>query len=73
MGRQTDWGLSETGAAGPTGNRYGDAAGHTCVGISGAVSATRTLETADNDREANMFAFAIEALSFLNESLDASP
>ena len=23
-----DWGLSETGATGPTGNRYGDAAGH---------------------------------------------
>src|SRR4029079_1144677 len=26
-----DWGLSETGAAGPTGNRYGDAAGHSCM------------------------------------------
>ena len=26
----TDWGLSETGAAGPTGNRYGDAAGYSC-------------------------------------------
>src|SRR5512144_2864206 len=24
----TNWGLSETGATGPTGNRYGDAAGH---------------------------------------------
>ena len=68
---QTDWGLSETGAAGPTGNRYGDAAGHTCVGISGAVSTTRTLETASGDREANMFAFGIEALSLLNEALDA--
>ena len=68
---QTDWGLSETGAAGPTGNRYGDAAGHTCVGISGAISTTRTLETASGDREANMFAFGIEALSLLNEALDA--
>ncbi len=67
---QTDWGLSETGAAGPTGNRYGDAAGHTCVGISGAISTTRTLETASGDREANMFAFGIEALSLLNEALD---
>src|SRR3954451_24781077 len=27
----TDWGLSETGATGPTGNRYGDAAGHSCM------------------------------------------
>src|SRR5262245_33150039 len=26
----TTWGLSETGATGPTGNRYGDAAGHSC-------------------------------------------
>lgn len=69
---QTDWGLSETGAAGPTGNRYGDAAGHTCIGISGAVSLTRTLETASGDREANMFAFGIEALSLLNEALDAT-
>ncbi len=28
------WGIGETGAAGPTGNRYGDAAGHCCLGIS---------------------------------------
>lgn len=27
----TVWGLAETGAAGPDGNRYGDAAGHTCI------------------------------------------
>src|ERR1700750_244413 len=31
----TTWGLSETGATGPTGNRYGDAAGHTCIGLEG--------------------------------------
>lgn len=67
---QTDWGLAETGAAGPTGNRYGDAAGHTCVAVSGALSAARTLETASDDREANMFAFAIEAMTLLNEALD---
>ena len=29
------WGLAETGATGPTGNRYGDAAGHSCLAISG--------------------------------------
>src|SRR6187399_2107502 len=33
----TTWGLSETGAAGPTGNRYGDAAGHSCLAIAGPV------------------------------------
>ena len=30
------WGLSETGASGPTGNRYGDAAGHACFAIAGS-------------------------------------
>src|ERR1700675_406863 len=30
-----DWGLSETGATGPTGNRYGDAAGHSCMAVAG--------------------------------------
>src|SRR3984885_3387674 len=29
------WGLSETGAAGPAANPYGDAVGHTCVAVSG--------------------------------------
>ena len=29
------WGLGETGAAGPTGNRYGDPAGHAWIAISG--------------------------------------
>ena len=40
-----DWGLSETGAAGPTGNPYGDAAGHTCLAVSGPVEMAITLET----------------------------
>src|ERR1700716_929514 len=31
-----DWGLSETGATGPTGNRYGDAAGHSRMALAGA-------------------------------------
>ena len=56
------WGLCETGAAGPTGNPYGDAAGHTCVGIVGPVEASFTLETGDSDRVANMLAFARFAL-----------
>jgi len=29
------WGLAETGATGPTGNRYGDPAGHACIAVSG--------------------------------------
>src|ERR1700716_3173497 len=31
----TTWGLAETGATGPTGNRYGDAAGHACLAVVG--------------------------------------
>jgi nicotinamide-nucleotide amidase len=56
------WGLCETGAAGPTGNPYGDAAGHTCVGVVGPVEAAFTLETGESDRLANMMAFARFAL-----------
>jgi PncC family amidohydrolase len=66
----TAWGLSETGAAGPTGNAYGDAAGHTCVAISGAnVEEAATLETGDTNREDNMQIFAITALELLRDVL----
>ena len=65
------WGLSETGAAGPTGNPYGDAAGHTCIAISGPVDAAITLETGSADRGANMHAFAAEALELLLRGLQA--
>src|ERR1700743_536241 len=51
------WGLSETGAAGPTGNPYGDAAGHSCIAIAGPVSRAITLETGRSDRVENMIAF----------------
>ncbi|HZZ88968.1 MAG TPA: CinA family protein [Caulobacteraceae bacterium] len=64
-----DWGLSETGAAGPTGNPYGDAAGHTCVAVSGPVEMAFTLETASSDRAANMVAFARAALELLQSAL----
>ncbi|MET3528236.1 PncC family amidohydrolase [Phenylobacterium koreense] len=59
------WGVSETGAAGPTGNGYGDAAGHTCVAISGPIEFVTTIETGSDDREANMRAFAAAALELL--------
>jgi len=66
------WGVGETGAAGPTGNRYGDGPGHSCVGVDGSVSRASTLETGSSDRRANMVAFALEALRLLDESLDAA-
>ena len=61
----TDWGLSETGATGPTGNRYGDAAGHSCMAVAGAATTVTTLETASNDRQNNMHEFAKTALNLL--------
>jgi PncC family amidohydrolase len=64
-----DWGLSETGATGPTGNRYGDAAGHSCVGIAGLEPSAMTLETGSADRLANMHVFASTALNYLLENL----
>ena len=56
------WGLAETGASGPTGNSYGDAAGHTCIAVTGPVERVLTLETGHGDRIANMRAFGVKAL-----------
>lgn len=61
------WGVSETGATGPTGNRYGDAAGHACIAVAGPVERVITLETGKSDREANMWAFTRAALVLLHE------
>jgi len=66
----TTWGLSETGAAGPSGNPYGDAAGHTCLAISGPTETAITLETGVSDRVANMEAFAVAALELLKSALE---
>ena len=63
------WGLAETGASGPTGNRYGDAAGHACFAIAGPVERAVTLETGHGDREANMRVFAKAALELLAAAL----
>jgi PncC family amidohydrolase len=65
----TDWGLSETGATGPTGNRYGDAAGHSCMAVAGSATSVITLETGSNDRQANMREFARTALNLLLKNL----
>lgn len=65
------WGLGETGATGPSGNRYGDAAGHTCIAIAGPRERAITLETGSADRRANMDAFATRALELLFEMISA--
>ena len=65
----TTWGLGETGATGPSGNRYGDAPGHSCIAVSGPRSRSLTLETGQADREANMWRFARASLDLLEEVL----
>jgi PncC family amidohydrolase len=69
----TTWALSETGASGPTGNRYGDSAGHACIAVSGPVERSITVETGDSNREANMWVFARRALDLLEECVREAP
>ncbi|HLK87999.1 MAG TPA: CinA family protein [Candidatus Binataceae bacterium] len=67
------WALAEVGAAGPTGNRYGDAAGHSCLAIAGPLERAITVETGSADRIANMRAFAAAGLELLERCLNSSP
>jgi len=65
----TTWGVGETGAAGPTGNSYGDAPGHTCIAVAGPVARAITLETGQGEREPNMWSFAKATLELLEEAI----
>ena len=67
----TTWGLGESGAAGPSGNRYGDDAGHVCFAVTGPVERTSTYQTGGSDRETNMWSFAAGALNFLDTTVAA--
>lgn len=64
------WGLGETGAAGPTGNRYGHAAGRACLAVAGLLARSATLESGDADRQANMRLFGAELLRLLIGALE---
>lgn len=63
------WGFCETGASGPSGNRYGDAPGHSCFALVGPLELSMTLETGLSEREENMWRFAEESLAFIDKSL----
>lgn len=66
-----DWGVGETGATGPSGNPYGDPAGHAWVAVAGPGGLVRTEHqlTGSADRAANMDAFARAALQQLAAAL----
>lgn len=68
------WVVAETGASGPTGNAYGDGAGHACLAVIGPIGGREseraiTLETGKSDRQANMRLFAAAALDLFAECL----
>ena len=63
------WGVGESGATGPTGNRYGDPAGHTCIAAAGPIERAVMLRTGSAERLANMDAFAKRALELLIEAI----
>lgn len=64
-----DWGIGESGASGPSGNRYGNDAGHVALAVAGPVERTLVVETRSDDREANMRAFSRSALELLEAVL----
>lgn len=68
----TTWGTGETGATGPTPNRYGDPNGHAWVAVDGPVTRTRHVLTGSDDRAANMTAFARAVLEELIVALRAA-
>jgi nicotinamide-nucleotide amidase len=63
------WSLAETGATGPTGNHYGDPAGHACFAVAGPVDVSITFETGNANRLENMRRFAAAALDLLVRTL----
>jgi nicotinamide-nucleotide amidase len=64
------WGIGETGAAGPTGNRYGDPPGHSCLGVAGPRELSEVIATGSAERAENMVAFALAALRALEKVLE---
>lgn len=66
------WAIGESGASGPSGNRYGDPPGHVALAVSGPVDKTCILETGLDDRRENMRLFASAALDLLEQALAES-
>ena len=68
----SDYAIAESGASGPSGNRYGDSPGHCCIAVSSAVdSKCITIETGSEDRVDNMKVFAKSALNLFFEILQS--
>ncbi len=68
----TTWAIGESGASGPSGNRYGDAAGHAALAVAGPVEKSIIVETGQGDRQENMWLFSAAALKLVEEALAES-
>jgi PncC family amidohydrolase len=69
---RSTWAIGESGASGPSGNRYGDPAGHAALAVAGPVEVSETLETGLEDRQENMWRFAEAALLLLERAIKQS-
>lgn len=66
------WGLAETGATGPTGNPYGDPAGHGWCAVVGPRCGEHHSLTGDASRTDNMFRFAMAALDCAHATVSSA-
>ena len=66
-----DWGIAESGSAGPGKHPRGAPTGRSCIAVAGpGIAAATTFESGSEDRMHNMGAFALRALQFLNSVLE---
>jgi len=68
-----DWGLAESGSAGPGRHPGGAPTGRSCIAVAGpGITVATTFESGSEDRIHNMGTFALAALQFLNSTLEAA-
>jgi len=69
-----DWGIAETGAAGPGVHPRGVPSGTSAIGVvgPGGLRVSITVRTGSEDRLGNMLAFASGALTLLADTLTSS-
>lgn len=66
-----DWGIAESGSAGPGKHPRGATTGRSCTAVAGpGIAVATTFESGSEDRIYNMGAFALAALQFLNSVLE---
>jgi nicotinamide mononucleotide (NMN) deamidase PncC len=68
---ETAWCIAESGAAGPTAGRSGQA-GRTSIAVTGPIRRSETIETGMDDRAANMVEFTTRSLRILRDAIAAA-